>query len=389
MKLLLLIIASISLSCGKRGSSGADPFTEEDDYFTENVCLSDCSTPKELSYSFSKSHGVAQDGCEIKEFQFMTLDAGFKLVYHAECLDGSQVYQMDLDSNAVPTSDPLMLSSECHDYFFDVEVFAASFSGNEMALVYSCRESYSRSVSYTKVMTKDGVVTGPSLLEESTNSSYLNDKYNYMIEWNETVGVFGIVRKGNFWRLNKANEVLGAVVAIASKEFPYQLKAVDDHWQIFSKGKYYSNSTYCSKVSSVGIPQCNDKKLELSSALALSGSTLLSQDTFSDEIKMSKFNSGTCAASEALSIGSLNDGSIDVMWEPLALSNGYVMVPYTVAGVVKVFFYEDDLETSLLAEVSVGNGVGVDWVSALDLGDRILVAWLGDGNVVMSFSDAE
>jgi hypothetical protein len=156
---------------------------------------------------------------------------------------------------------------------------------------------------------------------------------------------------------------------------------------IITAPKYYWTNYYCSKVSPLGLPQCNEQEAYEQNKGRPLGNTSLS--VYQSSFYLSAFDPATCTMRNPRNIGQINDESIASVYNVVSLQDNLNAVLFTSsAGTLQIGIYGGPPPGALLSLVSVAD-LSHDAASPalLVLKNRLFVNYVDGYRGYMSVSD--
>lgn len=306
MRYFILFSLFTLLACGEsKDSTGdtatssiaAEPTSEVVSEVTPSTpaCLNDCNPIEEFRFDFGPDISLALVDCKVLDYKVFPLADSYQLIIKADCLQGVQAYAVSFDKAGKLLSSPSVLSSPCSSFFKDLEGFAATSLGGEIAFVYTCLNSGS-----TLAQTWFSKIGGTPNLIETSPLSYMTGDYDLKIAWNADANILAVASKRGLLRLNAQGVKLGGTVNLNLSKPIQSLTSVSGQWFVISRdaNAYLGTKSYCSKVLSNGQIACDRRELGgpwtqiASKSLVVQG---LINYTSNVSLAIAAFNPETCA----------------------------------------------------------------------------------------------
>ena len=313
----------------------------------QGLCLDRCDTPQQAQFSFGLAKPITPDQCRVKKMKTLDNTLGLSVFYLADCGSGDQLYLRTVSYDSSYQSSAQWLSTDCFSSYTNVIDFAADMGTDGPLVAYRCSSSELKIVAMDRV----SQVTGKSTL--GRDFSHHKDLY---VTWNATASSFGLITYGSLLRLDSKGRALGGSTSIANSSSSYidYVTVQDGSWLIITAPKYYWNSFYCSKVSPLGLPQCNEQEAYEQNNGRPLGNTSLS--VYQSNFYRSAFDPATCTMRNPRNIGQINDESIASVYNVVSLQDNLNAVLFTSsAGTLQIGIYGGPPPGALLSLVSVAD----------------------------------
>ena len=309
-----------------------------------SLCLDKCDTPEGLQFSFSTALPITPNECNVRKMKALDNSLGLTIVYLADCGEGNQLYMKVVSYDGTYQGSSQKISADCLAAYTVVADFDADLSTIGPLVAYRCSADSLKIAAYDQ----SGALTGKTTL--SRDFTYHPDLY---VVWNATAGAFGLITYGSLLRFDPRGRPLGGSTGIAnnnSNTIDYVM-VQGGSWILMTKS--YS-SYYCSKVSPLGLPQCNEHY----ATSQRNGRPLghLSLSSYDSTFYLSSFDASTCTMSDSRVLGDTNESSIAAVYNVTALQDNINAVLFrSPSNTLLIGIYGGSPPGSLISVVAVAD----------------------------------
>ena len=349
-----------------------------------STCLYDCMTDARAKLTFSAALSYELPGCEINSVRGMEQDSGIRLLVKANCDITQQLYTLELDLEGVPKGSLVLVSQICKDARAPVGSFDVGMGANKVLAVFACdynpNSYYSKDYRlYARSMTSSGTL-GEQVSIETTVIQY--GTLTISLKYNDQAKAFGLSYLNRFQRLSEAGAKLGGVIATG----------YDNGFLLSANGSWVVLKTQqggqCSRISSVGILECNQKTISSLDRQFTSGGRALSfaYDWDKTPVKSIAINPDNCTETLSTSVGSLQTSSARLTnlgsgtW-----LNGLSYALYFNASLNGLnMSLVDEPKSKILADISVANYKAISSAWTYQKNGYVLVFFVSEGDIFVT-----
>lgn len=344
---------------------------------------------------FTDQFSIDWPNCTVKDFNARQVSDGVQIVALADCLEGWQVFEFVTSADGIVNEPPQIVSQGCYAEFHDVQFMAVADDGTDSLASYICETPdsdgyYAEYQTVTRRIGPDSQVGDAVGNLTFQSSSYGLDDYKPFLSFNSIAQSYALVVGDVLQRLDRQGNNIGGKVNLDLSGETFRVQSYRGNWYIFSQSYEGASSSYCSKVSDIGLLECHEKKLEQSMPFLSQNSQLIgSYQSYSGSeksINLSSFNPDTCAASQKRELGLLHMKGDGIDMGLVEISDdvmGWLYFDDDLAA-LKIGLFRAKLSGHLLADISIANEDSVDKALALTNGEQILVLFLSNGQIHLS-----
>jgi hypothetical protein len=218
------------------------------------TCLSECEVPEYAQFKIGAPIEVGPESCSVKNLSIFQAENGIGVLTVADCGQFTNLYHQTVSLDGTDRSEMKLVSDNCESKLYDTKEVASAADDTGVMVVYSCDKGRHSVDVYARYLNHNGTMSQPKLIDSNAET--------FRVAYNAATSEFGIGRSGKFFRFNREMTQLGGTALIGTKN-NYKVRNISALGGDFviMKDQDWSTKSYCSVVSSGGIPLCDDVEI--------------------------------------------------------------------------------------------------------------------------------
>ncbi len=325
----------------------------------------------------NKLFKISDEDCRVNYLKLFDSGFGLTAIYTADCLEGVQLFYRTLAYDGSIISKQTLISSECYDYFDDVDTIGFAASSEKILGYYACGSTSKKLVKMN--LLGDGI-------EKQTSSTM-----DHLI-FNEAVGKFGAIIGSQFKTFTASGSLTTESYTIPSSHVVDRVQALGAGWALATSSYSSSYCYYCSGVSRYYLLSLDSKSVLIKGPVEtgvqdvniVHTGRIVSVKNYG--INIASLNSATLSISpfKLLPIGTYS--STVKLHKHFVISGLGIGLLHEISGSLSYSVVTDSLTPTVLKSYEIASQLTNVKPAIVFVGDFIYVGYVGsDGNTYVSY----